>query len=244
MPDKPTTDPRGKSLPFDSSDPAEKKLWDALAGLPRSEPPPSLRQKFYSNLEKASAPRWPERLRSWLGLGSNSGWLTAAACVLLGFGIARLSVEGPVEAAPQPDRLAALEQNVALLNRQLVLDRLQAGSPATRLSGIYQASLMSEQDPEVVQALLERATGDRALSVRSAAIDALASHVRDEQVGEVLMQMLEAAASPIVQLALVDLVLRNGTGRQLSRLQDLAEQQRLHPDLVSHVNNAVRSETI
>ncbi|MBT8061301.1 MAG: hypothetical protein KJO85_01375 [Gammaproteobacteria bacterium] len=244
MPDKPSHDTRRATLPFESSDPAEQKLWSALGELPRGEPSDELRRNFYRELEAASEPRLAERLRNWLGLGSNSGWLTVAACVLLGFGIAHIAGNESAPAMPGSDRLAALEQNIALLNRELVLDRLQASAPATRLSGVYKASMMAEQDQEIVQALLQLATGDQALSVRSAAIDALGSQLGESGVDNELMKLLEASESPIVQLALVDLVLRHGNGQQISQLQKLAEQQRLHPDLVNHVNNSLRSETI
>jgi len=236
MPDKNTP-----SLPFESGDANEQKLWAALAGLPRTEPSTRLRQGFYDQLEHAGAEHWSGRLRKWLGLGSNSGWLTAAACVLLGFGTAQLLGE---PRAPESDRLAALEQSVATLNRELVLDRLRADAPGTRLQGVYQASGFAQDDAEIVQALLQRATQDRAASVRSAAIDALGPQLGSAAVGNELMDLLEHTDSPIVQLALVDLVLRNGNRQQLALLVKLADEQRLHPDLATHVQNSIRSDAI
>lgn len=238
MPDK-----NRPSLSYESSEPAEQKLWDALGDLPRGEPSPAMRRNFYRELERASAPTLAERARRWLGLGSNAGWVTAAACILLGFGVARISIETPSSSTPGQERLAALEQNVALLNRELIMDRLQASAPSTRLAGIYQASTLVGQDTQIVQALLQRATQDRALSVRSAAIDALGPQLGNEPVGQELMKLLEEAQSPIVQLALVDLVLRFGTARQVTHLQQLAGDGHLFPDLAAHVNNSIRSQS-
>ncbi len=62
--------------------------------------------------------------------------------------------------------------------------------------------------------------------------------------GDELMRLLESADSPIVQLALTDLVLRNGNQAQLDQLLYLANEERLHPDLIRHVKKALRSETI
>ncbi len=229
------------TLPFESSDPGEQQLWQALSDLPRAEPPAGLRRGFYDRLEKAGSRHWSARLRGWLGLSNNAGWVTAAACLLIGFGVARLAVETD---GAESARLAALEDNIALLNRQLVLDRLQNDAPGTRLLGVYDAGSLAHNDHQITQALLLRATEDPSLSVRSAAIDALGSQLDSETVGGELMGLLESAESPIVQLALVDLVLRNGNPQQLSQLLRLANENRLYPDLVRHVKKSLGSEAV
>jgi hypothetical protein len=229
------------NLPFESSDPAEQQLWAALGQLPSEDPSANLRRSFYHRLEQAGEGSWNERLRDWLGLGSNFGWLTAAACVLLGFGLSSLVTnDNPDETA----RMLAMEQNITLLNRELVLGRLEDDLPGNRLQGVQDASFMVEGDGEIVQALLQRATNDRALSVRSAAIDALGSQLQSEAVGSELMQLLENSESPIVQLALVDLILRHGNTLQLNQLKSLADSNKLHPDLVRHVQKSFGGEVI
>jgi hypothetical protein len=236
------TDRKNPSLPFESSDADEQKLWQALGELPQAEPSAGLRRSFYADLEKATSRSWSQRVRGWLGLSNNTGWVTATACVIIGFAVAQIAAveKGGVET----DRLAALEENIALLNRELVLDRLQDEAPGTRLLGIHNASYLVEDDKEIAQALLVRASQDRSLSVRSAAIDALGPQMNSETVSGELMSLLESAESPIVQLALTDMVLRNGNQQQLSQLLRLANDNRLHPDLVSHVKKSLRSESI
>jgi len=234
-------DRKNPSLPFESSDSAEQKLWQSLGDLPQAESPASLRRSFYGALEKASKPSWSERIRRWLGLSGNAGWVTATACLLLGFGFAQLAVESD---GVEPSRLAALEENISLLNRQLVLDRLQNDAPGTRLLGVHSASSLVQDDQQIAQALLVRASEDPSLSVRSAAIDALGSQLDSDTVGGELMGLLESAESPIVQLALVDLVLRHGSEQQLTQLLRLANENRLYPDLVRHVQKSLGSETV
>lgn len=236
------SDRKNPSLPFESSDDAEQKIWQELGNLPLAEPPADLRRSFYNELEKAGSLTWGGRIRSWLGLSNNAGWVTATACLLIGFGAAQLATEQGNDV--EPDRLVALEQNIALLNRELVLDRLQDDAPGTRLLGVHAASNLVQDDAEITQALLVRASEDRSQSVRSAAIDALGPQLNSTQVGDELMSLLESASSPIVQLALTDLVLRNGNQAQLDHLLYLANEERLHPDLIRHVKKALRSETI
>jgi len=229
------------SLPFESSEPAEQALWQALADLPQAEPPARLRRGFYDELEKADSRNLSARIRAWLGLSGKAGWVTAAACLLVGFAVARIGVAPDTSAS---DRLAALEQNIAQLNRELVLDRLQDDDPGTRLLGVYDAGGLAQHDDVIAQALLVRASQDSSKSVRSAAIDALGPQLGSAKVGDELMSLLENAESPIVQLALTDMVLRNGNRQQLDELLRLANENRLHPDLVRHVKKSLGSETI
>jgi hypothetical protein len=234
--------PDQKSVPFEAGDRGEQVLWEALGDLPQGEPSPELRKGFYQMLEQASRPGPLARLRDWLGLGSNMGWLTVAAALVLGVGLSQALLQrapGAPGPAPGDDRLAALEANVAMLNREVILGRLSDDSAALRLQGVVQASSLAGEDPELARALLATAARDRSSSVRSAAIDALAPQLGNEAVSAELLQLLEQADSPIVQLALVDLVLRYGSEEQRAQLLKLAEQDRLHPDLIQHVHKTL-----
>ena len=226
---------------FDSDDPAEQELWSALAELPRGAPSAGMRRSFYRNLERATVTRWPERIHGWLGMTGGRSWLTAAACALVGAGLGQV-LDDSIDAEPM--RLAALEANVALLNRQLILDRLQDATAGQRLRGVIDAERLVRDDLEIARALLTRATEDRVQSVRSAAIDALGPSLTSATVGREIMRLLENAESPLVQLALVDLVLRNGSSDQLQHLLRLADSNSLHPDLIMHVRNSLGRETV
>lgn len=229
------------NLPFDSDDKNEQQLWAALENLPLDEPSPQMRRSFYRALDRENTMRPIEKLRSWLGMKSNAGWVTAAAAVLLGVGIGKALDD---TASTEPTRLAALEQNVAMLNRELILDRLEHDTAGKRLRGVIDAAYVVQDDIEIARALLLRATEDKVASVRTAAIDALGPRLATATVGDELMKLLGNAESPLVQLALVDLVLRNGSDVQLRQLLQLANTGALHPDLTNHVKNSLGSESV
>lgn len=229
------------NLPFESDDAAEQALWDALGEMPREAPSPDMRRSFYRELERAGNAGFGQRLRGWLGMSSNTGWITATACVLVGIGVGSMLNDSPIA---EPSRLARLEQNVALLNRELILDRLQAATAGKRLRGVVDAAYVVQDDAEIARALLLRAMEDSVFSVRTAAIDALGPSLGTAAVGHELMKLLESAESPLVQLALVDLVLRNGSAAQLAELQRLANAGAFHPDLIRHVAKSLGSEIV
>jgi tryptophan synthase alpha subunit len=81
-------------------------------------------------------------------------------------------------------------------------------------------------------------------SVRSAAIGALGTQLGTPAVGEQLMELLQQAESPFVQMALVDLVLRNGSNQQITQLRKLANDGVLHPDIARHVAISLKRDLV
>ena len=228
-------------VPFDGDDAEQQRLWDELKALPLAEPSARLRRRFYDRLDEASRPTRADRWRRWLGLTGTAGTVTATACAAIGLIAGLLLVNLP--GADRAD-LAALQHQVETLNRSLVLDRLQSDSASKRLRGVIDAAGVANGDPEVTRALLTRAVEDRVYSVRSAAIDAIGSRLNTPAVGNELMTSLERTQSPLVQLALVDLVLRHGNAERLERLLELGELGRLHPDVMQHVKASIRRDPV
>jgi hypothetical protein len=227
-------------VPDEFEEASERALWQALGEMELEEPSQRLRQSFYRRLERANSRTRLERLRDALGFRGNAGWLTAVACLLVGVGMGQLAGNAGNDAGA---RLVALEENVTMLNRRLILDRLDSEVPGKRLRGVLDAAHVAGDDAEIAQALLVRATGDRVPAVRSAAIDALGPSIDTPSVSRQVMDLLPQADSPIVQLALVDLVLRYGNDEQVDELLALAEQGHLHADLERHVLTALKRET-
>lgn len=230
---------RKTTLPFAADDATEKRLWDALGEIPAAEPSANLRRNFYARLEQEARPTFPARLRQLLGFGSNAGWITATACLLIGLVTGQVLETG----SGNTERLAALEQNVTMLNRTLVLDRLENDSAGKRLQGVLDAAYLASDDTEIANALLQRATEERVNSVRAAAIDVLGRQLGSPAIGRHIMDSIIDADSPIVQLALIDLVLRNGDAQQLNELLQLAEDGALYPDLARHVLTSLKRDT-
>jgi hypothetical protein len=234
MSDTPKSEKPRAGVPFESEDAAEQKLWRELQDLPQEAPSQQLRRRFYDELERADGRM--HRRRRWLSLLSAPALAAAVGCVFVGL------VVGLLLRSPQAQdhaELAQLQEQVTMLNRNLVLDRLDNDSASKRLLGVIEASDLAAHDPEVMRALLERAVDDRVHAVRTAAIDAIGPRVGTPAVGDELMASLQSAQSPLVQLALADLVIRYGNPNQLEQLLKLSEQGRLHPDVAQHVKSSV-----
>ena len=228
------SDKRKSGVPFEGDDATEQRLWSDLENLPQEAPSQRLRRRFYDELEHAD--RRLHRRRRWFGWITAPVFAAAIGCLFVGVMVGAL-VRTPSGASRA--ELAELQQQVAMLNRNLILDRLENDSASKRLLGVIEASDLAEHDPEVRRALLERAVDDRVHSVRSAAIDAIGPRVGSPAVGDELMASLTKAESPLVQLALADLVLRYGNPKQMEQLLQLSERGALHPDVAKHIKSSV-----
>jgi len=231
------SDDQKHGLDFDSDNPDEQQLWHQLRQLPATEPSPQLRQRFYSKLEQASRPSLGERLRTLLGLNGIGGFATATACLVIGLAI---GIASNKNVPSQSSDFAALQHQVASLERNLILDRLDSDSPNKRLQGVIEAARYVEKDPELARALLSRATQDKVLTVRSAAIDALGPELQSPAVGNELIGLLDGSQSPLVQFALVDLILRYGNRMQIEYLLQLSDTGVLDKSLTDYVKSAVK----
>jgi hypothetical protein len=225
-----------RGVPFATDDAEEQQLWQALQGISQPEPPPRLRRKFYGEIDRRGRQTPLERWSRWLGLIGGRGLVTALSCAIVGLLIGGvLNESSTVERSELDD----LQQQVAHLNRNLILDRLENVSASKRLLGVIDAAGMADNDAEIARALLTRAVDDRVYSVRAAAIDAIGPQLSTPAVGDELMALLEKAESPLVQWALVDLVLRHGNAQQTEQLLKLSERGALHPDLAQHVKATI-----
>jgi hypothetical protein len=56
------------------------------------------------------------------------------------------------------------------------------------------------------------------------------------------MESIVEADSPLVQLALIDMVLRNGNQQQIEQLLQLAQAGVLYPDLSRHVLTSLKRD--
>ena len=92
--------------------------------------------------------------------------------------------------------------------RQLVtLSLLQQQSPSERLRGVSWSYQVGQPDSEVLDALLQTLNHDPNVNVRLAAVDALSSFFDRAMVRQGLVQSLAKQNSPLIQIALVDLMI-------------------------------------
>ena len=112
----------------------------------------------------------------------------------------------------------ALRDEVRSLSRLVTLSLLKQDSASERLRGVSFGRAAGSSDDRVLQALLDTLRHDPDVNVRLATVDALAPALEQPAVRGQLVQEVGTQRSPMVQIALIDMLLardRTGTERQL-----------------------------
>lgn len=197
----------------------ESALWKKLALLPEEQPSPALESRFKAMLESYQEGRWEktnlaaEKIKTpvpmlW-GLG-NWRQLPAAgivwACLFLacGYFIGK-HADRSTDAAAQA-QLNEMRQELGATRQMVALSLLQQQSASQRLEGVSWSTRLPEPDPKVMGALLHTVRFDNSVDVRLAALDALGRYADRPEVRRELVDVLQTSQSPMVQVALIDLL--------------------------------------
>jgi hypothetical protein len=176
----------------------------------RDEPPgPAVRARFYQMLEAyeegrraALTPVKPAR-SAWWPLAPVWQFAAAACLLVLGFYTGSLR---PWERGENVQELATLRSEVQNMRQLVALSLLQQQSASDRLRGVNYSYRVEPSDTEVLSALLRTVNTDANVNVRLAAVDALRPFLDSPVARRGITQALMKQSSPLVQVALLDLV--------------------------------------
>jgi hypothetical protein len=242
---------------------ALRRVWEELERLPEELPGEEARQRFAANLApwletaqtaaaggaRQALARLGGALESWL-----ERWLPrrplaqaglAAATLALGvalgwghgFGLWRGVGGGAAGPAAQ---IGELRDEVRSLSRLVTLSLLKQDSASERLRGVSFGRQAGAGDDRVLAALLDTLRHDPDVNVRLAAVDALAPVLGRPVVRDQMLQQVAAQRSPMVQIALIDLLLGRDRAASQRRLTELAASPSLDGTVRGYLRSRLR----
>lgn len=207
---------------------------------------------------------WPRRACQRLGAGLE-GWLehwlprrplaqaglaaaTLALGLLIGAGHGLGFLRGwtgaarPARAADDEGRgeIGALRAEVRSLSQLVTLSLLKQDSASERLRGVSFGRQSGAGDDRVLRALLDTLRHDPDVNVRLAAVDALAPALGQPAVRGELRQEVGRQRSPMVQIALIDLLLARDRSGSQQQLLDLAASPSLDETVRGYLRTRLR----
>jgi hypothetical protein len=209
-------------------------VWRGLELLPVAEPDPAMRPRFMEVLEAYQAGMEQGRDRAvvagvspnqkhWWMAGwwpAKAVWQTALAMVLLvGGGFGEHYLARPRTAAPE---IATLQAQVENLRQTVALSMLQDQSSSSRIRGVSYASQVQRPDSQIEQALLSALNHDANINVRLRAVDALENLAGHADIQRALVDSLPLQDSPLVQVAVIDVLTEVNDKAALPALRQLA----------------------
>lgn len=214
-------------------------LWRSMARIPQVEPSPMMRTRFEDMLAayEQGVSRGLEQRRWWPRFKvhvrqfwpAQPVWQAAVAlgCLVVGFAagsIAPLSTGSKAE-------ITNLRGEIASMRQLVTLSLLQQQSPSDRLKGVNWSFRLEQPTPEVPTALVYAVSHDENVNVRLAAVDALHNFATDDRIRRSLLNGLSKQESPLVQIALIDLLAQMHEPELARSLQGLVADSRANAEV-------------
>lgn len=227
----------------------EAALWNKLALLPEEQPSPALESRFKAMLESYQEGRWEKRnlasekskspgpmlwgLGNWRQLPA-AGIAWAVLFLACGYFIGKHADRGP-DAAAQA-QLNEMRQELGATRQMVALSMMQQQSPSQRLEGVSWSTRLPEPDPKVMDALFHTLRFDSSVDVRLAALDALGRYSGRPEVRRELVDVLETNQSPLVQVALIDMLVDLHDRGAVPQFRKFQKDPRIDPTVKKRVD--------
>jgi anti-sigma-K factor RskA len=135
--------------------------------------------------------------------------------------------------------VAELTQEVSELKEMMMLSLLEKESATERLRAVSLTSDMGQASQKVTTALFQTLNNDENVNVRLAALDALRSYARDSKVREELVRSIGKQDSPLVQMALAEVMVVLQEKKSVSELEKLLNDDRTPKEVKTKIKESI-----
>ena len=213
-------------------------IWQKLSLLPVKEPSPVSRARFEAVLQAYQTGRSDQRTNAFPEQRRASSWnpfewlRSPAAGLAWSLALLAIGIFAGNYISRDSSRtaeLTAMHSELTNMRQLVVLSMLQQQSASERLQGVNFSQREEQLNPQVLSALLHTLRYDGSVDVRLAALDALSRHGSQPQVRTGVTDSLQAQQSPLVQVALIDLLVEWRDPNLAQRLRTLQQSPDLNP---------------
>lgn len=220
---------------------ADKQIWDGMAKIRVPEPKEAMRTNFYSMLdefkeaEKAAAQFSFQSMMESIREFVLPQWTLQVGFSLLlvglGWVIGNRTSNSKMDATAYQQRIETLASQVQDMKSTMMLSLLENPSATERLRAVGYTSEITKADDRVLEALFATLNNDPNVNVRLVTLEALTQYAGDASVREGLVKSLALQDSPMVQVALADVMVKLQEKRSVKALKTLLQKEDLN-DLV------------
>lgn len=219
-------------------------MWTKLGVLPEEQPSGALRERFYGMLEDykekirrektiRGAQKVLGRLAERFRIKQPAFQLAASfSFLLIGLFIGYFLTTG--------HQSTELRNEIHNMQQMLAVSLLEQQSPTERLRGINLSASMEKPSAQTIEALLNTLHNDPNINVRLAAVDALYLFYNYPSVKESVIRSLSNQNSPLVQVALVDLLVTMRERQALESFKKLVQANELDPGVKQLLERGIK----
>lgn len=215
---------------------------DVDAAITQATPSPSanLDAAFYSMLRaeqpptKAPAFSW-KTFFSMPVLAPRLAFASVALVIGLVLGYVMQRSAQPADT----QQIAVLSREVTDLKEMMMLSLLEKESASDRLKAVSLTEDIGQASRKVTEALLQTLNNDANVNVRLAALEALKPYAQDSHVREALIRAISNQQSPLVQIALADLMAALQAKSSVGALQKIMDDERTPGDVRNRIRQSL-----
>lgn len=218
------------------------KLDAQLEKFDLGSPSTRLDVQFYSALAHLSADQADGKKQNEKGtLSLFSNWnnlfprLALAASLLMAGFVGGYFLKGP----SQDKSVTELTQQVVELKEMMMLSMLEKESATERLKAVSLTSDMNQVSKKVTDALFKTLNGDENVNVRLAALDVLMNYAKDSQVRAGLIKSISVQDSPLVQVALAELMVTLQEKKSVTELKKLLQSDKTPKEVKGKIEKSI-----
>ena len=197
----------------------------------------SLDDKFYDMLQKEKKPSnafsW-KNFFAWPELAPRLAF--ASVTLILGL------VAGYFLRTPEPEdpQIATLSEEVRAMKEMMMLSLLEQESVTDRLKAVSLSQEMDQASQKVTGALLQTLNNDTDVNVRLASLDALRVYSGDSKVREELIRSIATQDSPLVQIALAELMAQLQVKSSAKELEKILKNENTPTDVKKKIEESLK----
>ncbi len=160
----------------------------------------------------------------------------ASITLLLGLAIGYV-LRSPTK---KDEQIVYLGREISDLKEMMMLSLLEKESATDRLKAVNLTHEMDQASQKVTDALLKTLNNDENVSVRLAALDALRAYSKDSRVRELLVRSIAEQKSPLVQVALAELMAELQEKGAVKELKKILEDGETPSDIKKKIQESIQ----
>lgn len=211
-------------------------LDEQIQKMEMAAPSLSLDDKFYTALADEKRASRKTNSFSFPSLNSLFPRLAMAAVLILsGFAVGYF-----LQSPQQKTEVSELTKEVGDLKEMVMLSLMEKESATQRLKAVSLTSEMDQASDKVTNALFVALNKDENVNVRLAALEALKPYVSKSAVRLKLIESIESQASPLVQVALAELMVTMQEKRSVDQLRQLLKDERVPKEVKYKISESIK----
>lgn len=161
----------------------------------------------------------------------------ASIMLLIGFFVGYLFMPSP----QSTKEVAMLSQEISDLKEMMMLSLLEKESATERLKAVSLTSEMPSVSTKVTSALLQTLNNDENINVRLAALEALEPYANEALVRTELVRSISKQESPLVQVALADLMVALQEKSSVKELQKILKNEKTPKEVKKRIEENIKT---